>query len=78
MKARFMNRLHVVAISVAATSSMVQGAEPAVAVNTAGMPDYLRARVEAKAQQGVTELRRYLDSTKHIHGLRVELVVKPK
>jgi hypothetical protein len=78
MKSRFMNRLHVAAISVAVTSSMAQASEPAVAVNTAGMPDYLRARVEAKAQQGVTELRRYLDSTKHIHGLRVEFVVKSR
>ena len=78
MKSRFMNRLHVAAISVAVTSSVAQASEPPVAVNTAGMPDYLRARIEEKARQGVTELRRYLDSTKHIHGLRVELVAKSK
>ena len=76
MKSRFMNRLRIAAISVAATSAVAQDAEPPVAVTTEGMPDHLRARVEEKAQNGITELRRYLDSTKHIHGLRVELVVK--
>jgi len=78
MKSNFMNCLRIAALSVAATSAVAQEAETPVAVNIEGMPDHLRARIEEKAQQGVTELRRYLDSTKHIHGLRVELVVKPK
>ena len=76
MKSNFKNRLRVAALSVVATSAIAQEAEPPVAVRTEGVPDHLRARVEEKAQHGVTELRRYLDSTKHIHGLRVEFVVK--
>ena len=77
MKSKFMNRLRVAALSVAATSAVAQEAEPPVAVKTEGLPVYLRVRIEEKAQHGVTELRRYLDSTKHIHGLRVEFIVKP-
>jgi len=77
MKTRFMNRLRVAALSVLATSAVAQDAEPPVAVATDGLADHVRARVEEKAQQGITELRRYLDRTRHIHGLRVELVVKP-
>ena len=76
MKPRFSNRLRVAAFSVLATSAVAQDVEPPVAVRTEGLPDHLRARIEEKAQHGITELSRYIDSTRHIHGLRVEFVVK--
>ena len=76
MNSNFMHCLRVAALSVAATSALAQEAESPVAVNTEGLPDHVRARIEEKAQHGITELRRYLDSTKHIHGLRTEFVVK--
>jgi len=76
MKSNFTNCLRIAALSLAATSAVAQEAEFPVAVNTEGLPDHVRARIEDKAQNGITELRRYLDSTKHIRVLRVELVVK--
>jgi hypothetical protein len=54
-----------------------QDAERPVAVKTDGLPDHLRARIEEKAQQGPTALIRYVNSTRHIHNLRVEMIVKP-
>jgi hypothetical protein len=75
MKTSLMSCLRIAALSMAATSALAQEEAP-VAVNTGGLPDHLRARIEEKAQHGVSELRRYLDSTKHIHGLRVDVVVK--
>jgi hypothetical protein len=68
--------LAVAAFSVA-TSAFAQEAEKPVNVNTQGLPDHLKARIEQKAQEGQTSLIRYLNSTRHIHNLRVEFIVKP-
>ena len=61
---------------VVATSAVAQEAEKPVRVKTDGMPEYLKVRIEAAAQQGPTALRRYLDSTRHIHNIRMESIVK--
>ena len=61
-----------------ATSIAAQEAERPVAVNTDGMPDHLKVRVEEAAKQGTTALRRYLDSTRHIYNIRMIAIVKPE
>ena len=65
--------LFAVAASVAA-----QEVEKPVAVILVGVPDHLRAHIEEKAKAGPTALRRYLDRTRHVHGLRFEVTVKPE
>ena len=56
-------------------SAAAQQTEPPVAVKTDGLPEHLRARIEAKAQEGPTALIRYVNSTRHLHNLRVEEIV---
>ena len=63
------------AVLLVSGSALAQVSEPPVRVNTAGMPDYLRARIEAKAREGKTTLIRYLHRTRMIHGLRLEDVL---
>jgi hypothetical protein len=63
---------------VVSTSAFAQEAEKPVTVKTDGLPDHVRARIEEKAQKGLTELTRYVNSTRHIHNLRVEFIVKPE
>ena len=65
-------------LSAVATSVAAQEAEEPVAVNTDGMPDHLKVRVEEAAKQGPTALRRYLDSTRHIHNIRMMAIVMPE
>jgi hypothetical protein len=67
----------VVATALLASSALAQEAEAPVAVRTDGLPDHLKVRIEEKAAQGQTALIRYVNSTRHIHNLRVEMVVKP-
>ena len=62
----------------AAAPVLAQEAEKPVAVKTDGLPGHVRARIEAKAQEGPTALIRYINSTRHIHNLRVEMVVVPE
>ena len=47
-----------------------------VPVNLEGVPHHLRARIEARANEGLPSLRRYLQSTQHLHGVRIEQVVR--
>jgi hypothetical protein len=67
-----------VATLVVAPSAFAQEAEKPVAVNTVGLPDHLKARIEEKAQEGPTALIRYINNTRHIHNLRVEMIVLPE
>ena len=77
MKTNLMKQLLAAATLVFATSAFAQDAEKPVNVNTDGLPDHLNARIQEKAQQGRTALIRYVNSTRHIHNLRVEMIVKP-
>jgi hypothetical protein len=54
-----------------------QQAEAPVAVNTDGMPHSLRARLEAKAQEGPTAVIRFINRTRNIHQLRAQDVIRP-
>jgi hypothetical protein len=77
MKTNFTKSVLAAALFATALSAAAQEAEPPVAVITDGLPDHVRVRVEEKAQQGHTALRRYIYSTRHIHNLRIEMIVKP-
>jgi hypothetical protein len=77
MKTNFTKSVLVAVLFATALSAAAQEAEPPITVITEGLPDHVRARVEEKAQQGHTALRRYLQSTRHIHNLRMEVIVKP-
>ena len=68
-------RILVAASFFAAASAAAQQPEMPVAVKTEGLPEHLRARIEAKAQEGPTSLIRYINSTRHLHNLRVEEIV---
>jgi len=68
-------RTFVASLLVVSASAVAQQAEPPVAVKTDGLPDHVRARIEAKAQEGPTALIRYINSTRHLHNLRVEEIV---
>ena len=74
-----MNNLSRIVLSAALTALALpvasQEAERPVAVKTAGLPDHVRARIEAKAQEGPSSLIRYINSTRHLHNLRVEEIV---
>ena len=66
------------ALFAVAASVAAQEVDRPVAVILVGVPDHLRAHIEEKARAGPTALRRYLDRTRHIHGLRFEVTVKPE
>ena len=61
-----MNNLSRIVLSAALTALALpvasQEAERPVAVKTAGLPDHVRARIEAKAQEGPSSLIRYINS----------------
>ena len=50
--------------------------EPPVPVNLDNVPSHLRARIADKAREGLPALRRYLQVTQGIHGVRIENVVR--
>lgn len=50
-------------------------ADPPVAVDTRGMPEYLAKQVRAEAAKGVVPLRQYLDRTYPVHQLRIDTVI---
>jgi hypothetical protein len=77
MKTNLTKHLLAAAILVLATSAFAQDAEKPINVSTDGLPDHVKARILEKAQQGPTALIRYVNSTRHIHNLRVEMIVKP-
>jgi hypothetical protein len=76
MKTNPTTHLFAAATVVLATSAFAQEAEKPVAVKTDGLPDYLKTRIEERARQGYGALRRYLQSTSHIHNVRIESIVK--
>jgi hypothetical protein len=51
-------------------------AEPAVAVKVDGLSTHVRSRIEAKAKQGLTALIQYLNTSRPVHQLRAEDIVK--
>ena len=63
-------------LAVALTASPIAfAAEPPVAVDTRGLPQYVAKQVEAEAAKGVVPLRRYLERTYPVHQLRVDMVL---
>ena len=77
MKTSLTKHLFAAATLALATSAFAQDAGKPVSVITDGLPDHLKARIQEKAQQGATALIRYVNGTRHIHNLRVEMIVKP-
>ena len=57
-------------------SGVTYAQEQAVSVNTEGMPPYLAAKVQAKAQEGPTELRRFVWRTRMIYALDLVKIVR--
>jgi TonB family protein len=74
MKTNLTKHLFGAATFVLATSAIAQEADKPVTLNTDGLPEYLKTRIEEKAQQGYGALRRYLEITGPIHNLRVSAV----
>jgi len=62
---------------VAAAGVAAQDAEPPVAVKLDGLSTHVRERIEAKAKQGLTPLIQYLNTSRPVHQLRAEDIVKP-
>jgi len=52
-----------------AGAASAQQSEPPVAVDTSRLPVHVAVRVQAKAGEGITALRRYVASTRMIYGL---------
>ena len=63
-----------VAVTLAAATSAI-AADPPVAVDTRGLPQYVAKQVRAEAAKGVVPLRQYLDRTYPLHQLRVDMVL---
>jgi hypothetical protein len=57
-------------------SGVTYAQEQAVSVNTEGMPAYLAAKVQAKAQEGPSELRRFVWRTRMIYALDLVKIVR--
>jgi hypothetical protein len=53
-----------------------QGSEPPVAVRTEGLPLHVAARVSEKAQQGITELRRYVWISRGVNQLDLRSLLR--
>ena len=63
------------AFSILATGAFAQDATR-LAVKTDGLAPFVARNVEAKAAQGVGELRRYVERTRMIHGLHLPDLVR--
>lgn len=59
-----------------AGASRAQSAEPPVAVKTDGLPLHVAARVEQKAAQGITELRRYVWISRAVNQLDLRSLIR--
>ena len=57
-------------------SGAAYASEPAIAVNTDGLPPYLAAKVVMKAQEGMNELRRFVWRTRMIYGLELRTLLR--
>lgn len=68
----------IVAMLLVSFAGAAQAREPqaAVAVKTDGLPAHVAARVEAKAAEGMTALRRYVWITRAMHGLDLRELVR--
>jgi hypothetical protein len=64
------------AIFALALSSAANAGEPAVMVNASHLQPAVRAEVEKQAAQGMTALKRYLESTRKQHGLWIDDVTR--
>lgn len=69
-------RKSAVLVALLCASGVSNAAEAPVAVNTEGMAPFIAAKVEAKAQQGWTELRRFVWRTRMIYGLDLRSIVR--
>lgn len=76
MKTKITKYVVAAALFVVAGSALAEEARRPVAVNTDGLPDHLRIRIEEKAKQGPDALRRYLESVRHIYDVRMDLIVR--
>ena len=68
----------ILAMMLISFAGAVQAREPeaAVAVKTDGLPPHVAAKVEAKAAEGMTALRRYVWITRGMHGIDLREVVR--
>lgn len=60
------------------TLATAEAAEAPVKVNVAHLQPGLAAQVEKHAAQGMTALKRYLETTRKQHGLALEDVTRPE
>jgi hypothetical protein len=71
------NRKTLLAVAALALSSTVWAQQPEqpVRVKVDGLPPHIANEVKEKAQQGPTELRRYIERTRMIHELNYNSLV---
>ena len=75
-----MNRismLYAPAIFALAIAGSVHSAEAPVTVNVSHLQPSVAAEVQKHAAQGMTALKRYLETTRKVHGLALEDVMRP-
>ena len=65
-----------VAALFAAAGVAAQDAQPPVAVKLDGLPTHVRERIKAKANEGLIPLIQYLNTSRPVHQLRAEDIVK--
>ena len=79
MKTQLAKSLVAAAALVVAGSALAQAAQP-VRIKTEGLPNHVRERLEAKAQEGPEALIQYVNRTRMLgYQVRVEeIVLKPE
>jgi hypothetical protein len=78
MNTKLIKRLIAAAALAVAGSVGAQEAEKPVPIRTDGLPSHVRARLEAKAQEGSAALIQYVNRTRMMgHQVRVEDIVEP-
>ncbi len=71
-----MNKLAIALASLSASAALAQPIHEApVPVRVANLPQHVRERVQAHADQGITSLARYLELTRTVYQLRLMDVV---
>lgn len=71
-----MKKLAIALASLSAGAVLAQPVqEPPVAVHVSQLPQHVRERVQAHADQGITSLARYLELSRTVHQLRLMDVV---
>lgn len=76
MNANFSKLIVVMMLVSFAGASYAREPEPAVAVQTGGMPPHVAEKVKERAAEGVTPLRRYVWITRSMHGLDLRSIVR--